>query len=454
MSLGEKRPLTRPMPGTNSGPAEVSDGNELDGLARERLPDEEAQTGVESALSFQRSTHPENGNDDSNSSSAIDQDEVDRLWNDLKAETGFTSYLDFLDRASPDESFLRSLDAKEALKRIIKDTAGSDQSKCAIVDVQDKDYKLSLRCNSSLATEILSALRQPPATTRISIVLWDTTSLTEEMLNALGLGLRIAAPFFDALVSRHPKALLPSEGCMGGTISDDVVVIGQYVMTLVHDHTPAAPDAAPIVLIAAVNQGVSVYDQNFLEISPVRRPGMHRTNSIPSSSLMLLRWVKEYLRGLNFELKRGSAHGGSTTDLTFDPLVTLLKFSMLLIRPECKAARANYLNATKPRRIEGVGGTLKDVFENRYMLRRMIEDSEDNSLRLRDYIHSLEKDDISRGHSLMALEVDLQQTRLEAARLEIEIRDYLQLQTSESALQESKKSIELSNFQIEEAKRG
>ncbi len=56
--------------------------------------------------------------------------------------------------------------------------------------------------------------------------------------------------------------------------------------------------------------------------------------------------------------------------------------------------------------------------------------------------------------SLTAVEDELRQARLEASRLETEIRDFLQLQTGELALQESRKSIELSNSQIEEAKRG
>ena len=41
----------------------------------------------------------------------------------------------------------------------------------------------------------------------------------------------------------------------------------------------------------------------------------------------------------------------------------------------------------------------------------------------------------------------------EACRLEAEIRDYLQVQAGHLALLESRKSIELSNYQIQESKR-
>ena len=175
---------------------------------------------------------------------------------------------------------------------------------------------------------------------------------------------------------------------------------------------------------------------------------------MPNSLDQLPEWMRDYFRRLEFDMKKGKGLGRNDVDLTFGPLTALLQFNMPLFRLECRVARAYYLQATKPRHTKTVEKSLKDVFERRYLLRRMIEDSEDNSLRLRDYTHSLMRYDTLQSQSLMTLEGDLQQTRLEATRLEAEIRDYLQLQTGELALKELKKSIELSNFQIEEAKRG
>ena len=444
------------MPGTDSSHPEISDGNELQDLARQRLSDEEAQIGVEPASSLQNSVHLEN-EDDSEPSSGMDQDEVDRLWNDLEAETVFTSYLGYLDKTAADHGPLYLYDVKLALNQLIKHTAGSDIPRCAIVDVHDKDstsLKFTLRCNSTSATEILSALRQPPAATRVRIVLWDCTSMTEEMLDAIGLVLKIRASFFNALAARHSKTPGWSEKYVGETMSDDVVVVGQYVMTLIRDYIPANPDAAPIILIAAVDQEYHRKSVCEHQTFSLQRPGMQAKSNMPNPLNQLPRWMAEYFNGLESDIKKRIAHERNDMDLTFGPLVTLLQFSAPLVRPECRAIRADYLDATRPRQTETVGKVLKDVFEKRYLMRKMIEDSEDNSIRLRDYVHSLEKHDTPQSQSLMSLEVDLQQTRLEATRLEAEIRDYLQLQTGELALQESKKSIELSNFQIEEAKRG
>ena len=444
------------MPGTDSSHPEISDDHELQDLARQRLSDEEAQIGVEPASSLQNSFHLENEND-SEPSSGMDQDEVDRLWKDLEAETGFTSYLGYLNGTATCESSLYLYGVKLALERLIKHTAGSDIARCAIVDVYDKDSTsrdFTLRCNSTSATEILSALRQPPAATIIRIVLWDSTSMTEEMLDAIGLVLKIRASFFDALAARHSKTSEGSEKYLGGTMSDDVVVVGQYVMTLVRDYIPASPDAAPIILIAAVDQTYPLKSSRDDQTFSLQRPGMQARSNMPNPLDQLPRWMAEYFNGLESDIKKRIVHERNDMDLKFGPLVTLLQFSTPLVRPECRAIRAEYLHATRSRQTETVGRVLKDVFEKRYLMRKMIEDSEDNSIRLRDYVHSLEKHDTLQSHSLMTLEVDLQQTRLEATRLEAEIRDYLQLQTGELALQESKKSIELSNFQIEEAKRG
>ena len=83
-----------------------------------------------------------------------------------------------------------------------------------------------------------------------------------------------------------------------------------------------------------------------------------------------------------------------------------------------------------------------------------MEDFEDDLNYLRRYLRSQVSSDTLSDRSWLKVEEDLIETRQEASRLEAEVRDWLQLQVGEWALQESKKSIELSNRQIEEGKRG
>ena len=443
------------MPSTGSSHPETSDGNELDYIARGRLPDEEAQIGVEPGPSVQTGIHLENDGDNSEPSSKMNLDEGARLWRDLEAETGYASYFDYL-KAYEDDHLLLYF-SRGLLEELIVHTAASDHNRCAIVDVQDEDdtsRKLTVRCNSKSGTEVLSSLRQQSAATRFRIVLWDSNSLTENMLNALGLGLKIQPHFFIAFLARHSKTPPLLDMGTDRKFSDDVVVIGQYVMTLIRDYLPANPDAAPIILIAAVGQEHWQIDDDYQETFPFQRLATQATNNTPNPLDQLPRWMKDYFHDLDSDLQKGRGGIRDDIDMAFGPLTTLLQFNIPLLRLECMVTRANYLQATKPRHTEIVGKVLKGVFEKRYLLRRMIEDSEDSSLRLRNCMHPFLRHDTPQSQSLMTLEVDLQQVRLEATRLEAEIRDYLQLQTGESALQESKKSIQLSNFQIEEAKRG
>ncbi len=214
------------MPSLGSRHPEDSDGNELGDLARGRLPDEEAQIGGEPESNIQTGVHLKNGSDNGEASSGMNSDENARLWEDLKAETGYASYSAYLEAYEDDHPLLWFM--KEALRDIIANTAPSDDHGCAIFDVQDEDStrcKLTLRCSSTSGTNILSALRQPPPRTRFGIVLWDSTSLTEGMLNALGSGLKIQSHFFYAFLARHPKTPASLDIGTGWKASDDVVVI-------------------------------------------------------------------------------------------------------------------------------------------------------------------------------------------------------------------------------------
>ena len=437
---------------TGSSHPEGSDGNELGDLARGRLPDEEAQIEGKPESSIQAGVHLKTDNDDDEPSSAMNPDEGARLWEDLKAETGYTSYFAYLEAYEGEHSLVWFM--KEALQGIVAIAAPAYDRGCAILDVHDEDgtcCKLTLRCHSTSGTKILSALHQTPATTKLGILLWDSTSLTKDMLDALGLGLKIPLHFFNALLARHPTTGPLLEIGTGWKGSDDVMVIDPYVMTLVRDHLPANPDAAPIILIAGVDQEHLKIDRDFHRTFPFQ---MLATQEMPNQLDQLPEWMRDYFHRLESDIQKGRGLDRNDMDMTLRPLTALLQFNMPLFRIEHRAARAYYLQATKPKRTETGEKSLKDLFEKRYKLRRMIEDSEDNSVRLRDYMQSYIRDDTLQSQSLVSLEGDLQQIRLEATRLEAQIRDYLQLQTGELALKESKKSIELSNFQIEEAKRG
>ena len=257
--------------------------------------------------------------------------------------------------------------------------------------MQDDDStccKLTMRCSSTSGIKILSALRQPPTTTKLTVLPWDCTSLTNDMLDALGLGLRSQSHFFNALLARHPKTPAREHIGTGWQISDDIVVLGQYVSTLVRDHLPANPDASPIILIAGVDQTHLQVEKDFHGRFPILKLATQATEKTPSPVDQLPEWIKDYFRGIEFDIQKQRDHGVHDMGPAFSPVAALLQFSLPLIRLECKPTRVYYLQATKPRRTDADEKSPKHVFKMRYLLRRMIEDLEDNSLRLRGYIHS------------------------------------------------------------------
>ena len=434
------------------------DGNELAVLSSGTVPDEESHIGQELGTNIQTGNQLLNVSRDRDPSSRISRDESAHLWEDLETETGFRSYNEYLEAHARKLSYLSFMKFALMSMTVNQDPHGSS---CAIVDVQDRESaccKLTLRCYSRSGTKILSALRRPPPGATFGIVLWDSTSLDEEMLNALGLGLKIHPHFFQAFLTRHPKTPPIRDEGRSWKIADDVVVVGQYIMTLVRNYQPTNPDAAPIILIAGLDQKHLAYDRvqgvshQILPFQKLATPagGMR----MGGHKNPMDEWMRYFVRHLMSDIKEGRGLGGNDRDLSLKPLTALLQCAMPLLRIECKVTRERYLKATEPTRTETVETVRKDVFKMRYLLRRMVEDFEDSSQRLRDHPHSPMKQDTPRGQSLMTLEGDLQQFGLEATRLETEIRDYLQLQVGELALQESKKSIELSNSQMEEAKRG
>ena len=434
--------------------------------------DEESQFGGQMKTNAQTNIQPPKIDNECDPSSRLTQDETTRLWEDLKTETGFSSYDEFLGAHEGKYANVRAL--RFNLRFALRDMIGNTDPyahPCAILDVQDGDStccKLTLRCYSTSGTKILSALRQPPPKSTLGIVLWDSTSLDGEMLNALGLGLRIPPHFFSPFLARHPKA--PAyvqshvyfETNISWKIADDFIVVGQYVMTVIRNYLPAKPDAVPIILIVGFDQkhlqprGDFNSSKKTLQSEDLPTLAMNRSavDGLTDFPDRLPGWMRECVRCLDSDIKNGRSLGGKHTDLPLSSLTALLQCTMPLLRQECRVIRESYLRATNPTRTETDETVRKSIFEMRYLLRRMIEDFEDNSLRLRDCIHSQTKQDTPQSQSLMALEGALQLSGREATRLETEIRDYLQLQIGELALQESKKSIELSNSQIEEGKRG
>ncbi len=439
------------MQSQGSGRPEEGDGHELVPLPGERLPDEEAQVEADPGSSTQVGVQQQNDRDKRGSPSELSPEESDRLWAELKAEIGYDSYITYLETNERRQQDIKSLLQARYLPPYLRRTLSSS---CAIFDLHHGESaypKIDLHCSSNIGAEILSALRHPPATAIARIVLWDTFNLYEDMMDALGLGLRIQPRFFQALLARYRRKravdLEPQR------IAPDIVAISRCVMTIARCYLPARQNVTPVVLIARdIWEGWWI-EEGLGESTAFQKPALPtmKKSSRPIDGLHY--WMQQYIHLLESDLEKGVGSGGDYTNLSFWSLSPLMKLSAFEIYQQCALTREKYLSFLEPS--YGAGRPkMEDLFVIRSRLRRLIEDSEDSSQQLRRFLSSKIPSETFQSTSLTAVEEELQQARLESSRLEAEIRDYLQLQTGESALQESRKSIELSNSQIEEAKRG
>ena len=476
------------MPGTRSSRSENSEGNELAKLPGQRLPDEEAQTQDFRHSDSQASIELKNKNEENDRPNEIGIDESALLWADLKAETGYESYIDYLGDCQ--EDYPHADLVKKCFLETWRHSSGTHQS-CAVFELQvgpSSCPSLDLQSSSRSAAAVFSALRHPSPSGGVRILLWKASVLDQGMLTALGLGLKIHPEFYRVFLVRcfaggylpeyREYRTSPWKALMDGFdergTRPEIFLLDQYLVTIARCYSSADPDAPPVVIIFRLDgPSESKAEKKAKEKSDMMASSEESALKAVSNSIgSLPLWMQEYVRLLKFDLQKSRGGSSSSLDLSCRSLIPLLQFYVSRFREECNLIRTEYLAFTLPQnkfwyqsafvdpdvRIKGtkmIKG-LGDLYEIRFMLRRMIEESEDHSYpnRLRRFTRSQMPYDTTKDEPYIEVEDQLHQAHLEAHRLETEIRDYLQLQTGELALQESRKSIELSSSQIEEAKRG
>lgn len=444
-------------------PLEGSDDHELAALPHVRLPDEEAQVGGDPGPSIQPGVQLQNKSGQHDSSSDIGPEESARLWAEVKAETGYDSYEDYLvnyvsERRMDLWILISNFDNLASHRKYGRRSIHKKGNhNCAILDVHDKNSacsRVTLQCSSDSGTKILSALRQPLATARVRIVLLDGSELCGEMVDALGLGLRIQPRFFQAFIARHSKSPAWLDETSGWRLAGDVVFIGSYVMTIVRNYLPARPDAAPTMLIVGpdIEYWKMEFGHNSTETFPFHRKATPARRELTSPTNRLPLWMNEYVSHLESDLEKGSGLDLRVEDLSLILLTPLVQFSIFQIRVQYGKIRSELRELAG--KLDARAHRPLNLFKMRSELRRLIEDSEDTSQQLQRFKSFHKLGTTLQDRLSNTFEEDLRHARIEALRLETETRDYLQLQTGELALKESRKSIELSNSQIEEAKRG
>ena len=146
---------------------------------------------------------------------------------------------------------------------------------------------------------------------------------------------------------------------------------------------------------------------------------------------------------------------------------------MSLLRMDCLKVRTQFLRLRRTFLVfqaimnsdnvedQPVKNISSKLHQERFWLRRSVEDSNDGMNHFERYISAKDANYIPESSAYLEIKQETGQIHDEARRLDAEVRDYLQLVVGNLSLEESRKSIELSNNQITlsnnqiiEAKRG
>lgn len=406
-------------------------------------------------------------------------EDTDVLEADLKAKTGLSCYTDYLRHSLtdyPELQYLLSLFEQRSTHSV-----DCSSQHCSIIDVyKTKGWSVSRTFDRlrPTANHLFSALCNSLEDVSLRIVIWhlDRDWRGLGLIDTLGLILRLDPRFLGSLFAKvdgpqHFGIELRPLYAKHMMIGDHVVTFGQLEVM--------EGKAVPFVLIAgALDGGDPIMRAS--SVQTLGRYGFHQeicpvpTFDFEESNLPLRRSQEPAMRASSEEvriseegfesaveewvdwyidlLRRFLNHSaGTNIDVDSLPLATLfpiLQLNSLAARDWSRAIRSTI--STSPT-IENA--SFQNLYLERKTLRRWLEDTEDNMDHLRRCIPLHYRPEWLVEPIFQMIESESLQLVAQSRRLEAEVRDTLQIQAGASALVETKKSIELSNTQIQENRR-
>ena len=135
--------------------------------------------------------------------------DADSCWKEVAAETGFTSYLEYLEAYEHESRFAQDV---ISAKKIEDRSFGSEdlaRFSCSIIDLsKDAESAITFSTNhyegsNATATDVLESIRRPPRSSCARVLFWSTEPrgrsariLQTRFLDVCGLGLRVGPEFF------------------------------------------------------------------------------------------------------------------------------------------------------------------------------------------------------------------------------------------------------------------
>ena len=409
------------------------------------------------------------------------EDQVPQCWKDVEAETGFSSYQSFLEAcAGPHFSgLLEDLRDDGVFGRFqhqpyfgeifVLDILKDGSTSISLEARKSAEFAILFDSDREASTRLLQNLRSPPENVPARILLWSMLQGNEPssgIIDALGLGLDVHPFFFESLCQIMSPIRSPRKPCRS-----DHFIIGDTVVAVARKYRPEGR-APPVLLIAGkfglhdrLYDGQQDYQQSSLvketfEEEIVESPSHYRGTinrrppdtlaSVSSNYVELLR--KQALQGCGLILEEDT--------VLLNAILPLLYLEILRLRIHCRNIRTTLLQLrlkTGERRLYSAD-LLQHAYDSaeddRFWLRRRLEDLDESKTHIIKFVRSQDGAEWLKDKTWSSQDEDIREAIAEARTCDAEVRDYIQIQIGNLSIQESRKSIQLSNQQIDEAKRG
>lgn len=421
---------------------------------------------------------------------------------ELQAQTGFSSYKSFLEALEETgphfKELLRGLDEDRNKDRFA--FGRPDLGEVVVLDIlNDGSISVSWKVQRSgdpvtittgrhmwpsysdrlatyfdidhkLRTGLFHNLQSPPKNIPARIVLWSIPWECDPypgIIDALGLGLKIDPSFFEALLS----ITRPSYNSLRPKGSNHVK-IGNSVATVARNYQSQG-DGPPVLFVAGnfddrIGIAPDKWEQRYRDMVDedlkreiggsvsFSRLAIETRSSVDLASMS----SNQYLNLLSNHFQKDYNTDPEDDGLLLSAMLPLLKLEILRLCVQCQILQTALLEVQdgmefRDRYPEDEKQIAYDSLDKqRFWLRRRLEDLEESRNRFAKYVRSQGAAKWLQSKTWLSQDEDISEIVIEARAKEVEARDYMQLQIGNLSILESRKSIQLSNQQIDKAKRG
>ncbi len=388
---------------------------------------------------------------------------------EAKVQTGFATYGAYLNFYQPGYPSLgrlqRRLQRGSKTRENIRRWQGSVLSLTGASDLSLHECV----CTDTQGAGIVEALCNPPGDTQLQIVLWNIEdswdyAYCDALIDFVGLVLKLDPRVFEAV-------LASAEHSHEAGWSDEDryhpthATIGGLVATVCE--SPYQNGTIPVVLvIGRLNSYSTVHPyadgsvaSDLFACRWMNMRGLDRIRPSPpfelgrSSSAVKLNWPcyrTPYRILLTEMLQKNRNLRGHTFTLPLVCFVPLLQMRLSELRCNCSYYRRLLRRVSWNKRVHDGN----DLYDSHIKLRHLTDQIKNDWCSFVKFVKRWKLYDWSKEQLYRELEAETKEVLAEADGLGSQIRDDIQLEAGKLGLEESRKSIEMSNRQIEEAKRG